>query len=359
MPEAEDSVEARLSPRGLEHRLRRGEDTGSVDSDQTLSDSDQTLSDANGAAAERDQVSSEIDQTLSDRDQEMEDRHKPDSDREQTEQDEVRAERARVSTERDAVKLDRSRTGHRRDATADERDATAAQRDTSAARRDAEAAELELSIAQSDPELARRFENLRRQGAADRAEAARDRARAARDRAEGARARARVELELLAAHVDGLTGAYRREMGRIALGNEIDRARRGDGRLVVAFVDLDDLKGINDAQGHAAGDDALRTVVSAIRAKLRSFDPVLRYGGDEFVAGMCDISAPDARQRFETVQESLLAAGITVSLGMAELEPGDTVDTLIARADAALLQGRRETRASAQEGGGSPAATPR
>jgi diguanylate cyclase (GGDEF)-like protein len=117
---------------------------------------------------------------------------------------------------------------------------------------------------------------------------------------------------------------------------------------VVAFVDLDDLKGINDRQGHAAGDDALRTVVSAIRAKLRSFDPVLRYGGDEFVAGMCDVNESDARQRFEAIQQSLVAVGIKVSLGMAALEPGDTVDTLIARADAALLQGRRETRGSAQ-----------
>ena len=329
-----------------ELRLRSG-------AERRASDTDQTLSDTDGDASERDQVSSEMDQTLSDRDQALADRdhgreHPDERDDDGDAYEQARAERARVSTERDAVQLDRSRTGDRRDATADERDAIAAQRDIAAATRDAEAAELERSIAQTDAELARRFEHLRRQGAADRAEAARDRARAARDRAEGARARARVEAELMAAHVDGLTGAYRREMGRIALGNEIDRARRGDGRLVVAFVDLDDLKGINDRQGHAAGDDALRTVVSAIRAKLRSFDPVLRYGGDEFVAGMCDVNESDARQRFEAIQQSLVAVGIKVSLGMAALEPGDTVDTLIARADAALLQGRRETRGSAQ-----------
>ena len=342
------------TPVEIELRLRRGTDRGASDADQTLSDTDQTLSDADGDAAERDQVSSEIDQTLSDRDQATADR---DHDRDNPDErgDDVdayqrtRTERARVSTERDAVQLDRSRTGHQRDLTADDRDAIAAQRDVSAEMRDAEAAELEGSIAQTDAELARRFEQLRRRGAADRAEAARDRARAARDRAEGARARARVEAELMAAHVDDLTGAYRREMGRIALGNEIDRARRGDGRLVVAFVDLDDLKGINDSRGHAAGDDALRSVVSAIRSKLRSFDPVLRYGGDEFVAGMCEVNESDARQRFEAIRESLVAVGIKVSLGTAALESGDTVDTLIARADAALLQGRRETRGSAQE----------
>lgn len=337
------------TPAEAEPRLRRGAEHGASDTDQTLSDTDQTLSDADAAAADRDQASSEIDQDLSDRDQEMADRETPDSDSGQTAQEQVRAERARVSTERDAVQLDRSRTGVQRDVTADERDSNASRRDDSAARRDAEAAELERAVAQTDPELARRFEHLRRQGAADRAEAARDRARAARDRAEGARARARVELELMAAHVDGLTGAYRREMGRIALGNEIDRARRGDGRLVVAFVDLDDLKGINDSQGHAAGDDALRTVVSAIKAKLRSFDPVLRYGGDEFVAGMCDINESDAVQRFDAIKESLVTLGISVSIGMAALEASDSVDTLIGRADAALFQGRRHTRGAAGE----------
>jgi diguanylate cyclase (GGDEF)-like protein len=355
VPEPDGSAEdPAATPGDVELRLRRGTERGALDTDQTLSDTDQTLSDADGDASERDQDRSDIDQTLSDRDQATADR---DHDRDDPRRgddgvdayEQTRSERARVSTERDAVQLDRSRTGHQRDLTADDRDANAAQRDISAAMRDAEAAELERSIAQTDAGLARRFEHLRRQGAADRAEAGRDRARAARDRAEGARARARVEAELMAAHVDDLTGAYRREMGRIALGNEIDRARRGDGRLVVAFVDLDDLKGINDRQGHAAGDDALRTVVSAIRSKLRSFDPVLRYGGDEFVAGMCEVNEADVRLRFEAIRESLVGVGITVSLGMAALEPGDTVDTIIARADAALLKGRRETRGPPQE----------
>ena len=354
MPEPDASAEPRLAPTpsDAELRLRQSAESSASDTDQTLSDSDQTLSDSDGDASDRDQVNSEIDQNLSDRDQEVADR---DHEREGPDEGEAdvdayqraRAERARVSNERDTVQLDRSRTGDRRDVTADERDAIAAQRDALATTRDAEAAEIEQEIARTHPEVARKFEHLRRRGAADRAEAARDRARAARDRAEGARARARVELELMAAHVDGLTGAYRREMGRIALGNEIDRAGRGDSRLVVVFVDLDDLKGINDRHGHAAGDDALRTVVSTIKAKLRSFDPVLRYGGDEFVAGMCDVNEPDAWQRFEAIRASLAGVGIKVSLGMAALEAGDTVDTLIARADAALLHGRRHTRGPA------------
>lgn len=300
-----------------------------------------------------------MDQTLSDRDQAMADREhdrdtSDDGDEGADAYELARDERARVSMERDVVQLERSRTSERRDATAAERDVTAAQRDVSASTRDVRSAELEGAIALTDAHLARRFEQLRRQGAADRADAARDRARAARDRAEAVRARAHVEAELMAAHVDGLTGAYRREMGRVALGNEIDRARRAGGRLVVVLVDLDNLKRINDTQGHAAGDDALRTVVSTIRTKLRSFDPVLRYGGDEFVAGMSDADEADARQRFDDIQQSLAASDITVSVGMAALGPADTVDSLIARADEALLRGRRVARDTAEQPGGSP-----
>ena len=66
------------------------------------------------------------------------------------------------------------------------------------------------------------------------------------------------------AHLDDLTGLYRREMGTLALTNEIDRARRGDGRFVVAFVDVDGLKRVNDRDGHAAGDHVLRTLAAAI-----------------------------------------------------------------------------------------------
>jgi PleD family two-component response regulator len=64
---------------------------------------------------------------------------------------------------------------------------------------------------------------------------------------------------------------------------------------------------------------------------------------------MCEVNEADARQRFGTIRDSLAAVGIKVSLGIAALEPGDSVDTLIGRADAALLQARRESRGSARE----------
>lgn len=111
----------------------------------------------------------------------------------------------------------------------------------------------------------------------------------------------------------------------------------------MAFLDIDGLKDINDRDGHEAGDRALRTVVATVRARLRSFDPLLRYGGDEFVAGMGGINLEEAEQRFKTIREVLKQdEGIGISVGIAVLGVGDTVDVLIARADAALYRARRD-----------------
>ena len=107
------------------------------------------------------------------------------------------------------------------------------------------------------------------------------------------------------AHLDELTGTYRRGMGSHALEREIDRARRGTGRLVLAFVDVDDLKTFNDREGHAAGDALLVNVVTAMRSRLRSYDPVIRFGGDEFVCALADADLVDAHRRFDEIQQAL------------------------------------------------------
>ncbi len=97
--------------------------------------------------------------------------------------------------------------------------------------------------------------------------------------------------------------------------------------------------------GHAAGDAALKSVVGALRSSLRSFDPILRYGGDEFVAGMGGIELADAERRFQLIKETLQGElGIRISVGMAALAMGETVDELIARADSTLLRRRRNER---------------
>jgi diguanylate cyclase (GGDEF)-like protein len=131
-------------------------------------------------------------------------------------------------------------------------------------------------------------------------------------------------------------------MGRIALKHEIERAGRSQGTLVFAYVDFDGLKEVNDRDGHEAGDALLRDLVTSMRAKLRSYDPVVRWGGDEFI---CTISGADleaARCRFEEIGDELAEAhpGASVSVGLATLGEGDTLETLMERADAKLIQAR-------------------
>lgn len=153
--------------------------------------------------------------------------------------------------------------------------------------------------------------------------------------------RARLEAELQRAHLDGLTGALRRETGRFTLRNEIERARRGDGRFVIAFIDVDGLKVVNDRDGHAAGDRVLRTLVATMRANLRSYDPIVRLGGDEFVCGITSVDPTEVRHRIGVIDESLRrATGVGITAGLASLSSDESLDELTARADAALVEAK-------------------
>jgi diguanylate cyclase (GGDEF)-like protein len=146
------------------------------------------------------------------------------------------------------------------------------------------------------------------------------------------------DAQVRLSQADDLTGAYRREAGQTALAAEIDRARRADGRYVIAFVDVDRLKEINDRHGHAAGDQVLETVGQTLRAKLRSYDPIVRYGGDEFVCGLGGTDVQTAETRFESIGAAVeAAAGVGVSVGVAALGADDTADDVIHRADLAML----------------------
>jgi diguanylate cyclase (GGDEF)-like protein len=151
--------------------------------------------------------------------------------------------------------------------------------------------------------------------------------------------RARLEAELRSFHADGLTGAFRGEVGRAALAAEIERARRANGRLVVAFVDVDRLREVNDRAGRATGDEVLETVGQTLRAKLGSSDPIVRYGGDEFVCALGATDLPAAEAHFEAIRAAVeAAAGVGVSVGFATLSETDNVDDLIHRAERMLLE---------------------
>ncbi|MGH7776330.1 MAG: GGDEF domain-containing protein [Candidatus Dormibacterales bacterium] len=145
---------------------------------------------------------------------------------------------------------------------------------------------------------------------------------------------------------DELTGALRRGAGTDALVREIDRARRSGESLVVVFVDVDQLKAVNDGEGHAAGDRLLQDVADILRAHLRSYDLVIRWGGDEFVCVLPEADLGSAARHVDEVTSTFarITYGRTFSVGIAALLPDDDAHALVARADSELYRERREAR---------------
>jgi diguanylate cyclase (GGDEF)-like protein len=328
--------------RRLFARTVRGDGTGDprieeeqyLNSAQTRADSDQTLSDADQTAADRELAASPDDATLL------------------RVYEGSRADREAGTAAREAGSLARSTTAEeravialRRDETARARDLTALARDQASEARDKAAEQAERTLASSGKSFqgaVKHAAHLRAQAATDRARAATDRDQAARDRDQAARDRAELLAELKLAHLDELTGAYRRGLGEVALQQEIDRVRRGSGRLVLAYVDVDGLKGVNNRRGHRAGDELLRGIVFAMRSRIRSYEPIVRFGGDEFVCSIADVDLDGAASRFEQIKRTLDESGEhgSFSVGLAELRTKDSLAELIERADGALVAAR-------------------
>jgi diguanylate cyclase (GGDEF)-like protein len=341
-------------PTGAVDQLR---DRPASDRDQTVSEQDQTWSDHDQTASEQDQTWSDHDQTASERDQRSadDDQHAADDDfvagGDALTHRRSALARERSSRDRSAVAVLRDESAAARLRTAEDRDQAAALRDRGAEGRDelARLHDLQDDTDASREDIILRAKRDRARAAADRAKAAADRARAAADREEAARERAealrnRTESadNLKLAVTDELTGAWTRRFGLEQVSRELERAHRTGATLVLAFIDVDGLKQINDRHGHLAGDALLQLIGEALRANVRLYDVIVRYGGDEFVCALPKLSAAEARARFEEIAAALTAADAehSVTFGLAEAEPGDSLQDLIARADADLLEAR-------------------
>lgn len=121
--------------------------------------------------------------------------------------------------------------------------------------------------------------------------------------------------------------------------------------VAVAMADLDHFKTLNDTYGHETGDRALRLFARVLRDALRAGDVASRYGGEEFAIAFPDCSAVDATRALHAVSAQLDAAitvgglpKFTVSFGVTEAEPGEELEAVLRRADAALLEAKREGR---------------
>jgi diguanylate cyclase (GGDEF)-like protein len=151
-----------------------------------------------------------------------------------------------------------------------------------------------------------------------------------------------LERALVEAGSDGVTGLPRGSHFLNLLQYELLQRSR---RVVVAYIDLDGFKLVNDEHGHARGDDVLRVMAEAARLVLRRGDVLARIGGDEFGLMLVDASPEEAAavvERFRAQFEELTAELRTsFSAGIAVAGPGATAEELLARADRAMYEDKR------------------
>jgi len=161
----------------------------------------------------------------------------------------------------------------------------------------------------------------------------------------------RLNETTIEATVDTLTQLTRRGAFEELVREVLASPRK---QFVIALIDLDKLKFLNDTYGHPAGDRAIVMVADTLKSSFRSFDVVARYGGDEFALLARDVGLQQVERRLRMLSASLhssaieLADGqsmrVTVSCGMAEYSAGDSLESLIERADGALYDAKRAGR---------------
>jgi diguanylate cyclase (GGDEF)-like protein len=164
--------------------------------------------------------------------------------------------------------------------------------------------------------------------------------------------RARLYGELVQdAMTDPLTGLYNRRYLVERLREELNRSGRSETSLSAIMLDIDKFKDVNDCFGHDAGDVVLVDLAAAVRSIVRAEDIVSRYGGEEYCVLIPNITRREAESMAERLWESIGirlmpdAAGtehISVSVGVAHVEPGDEGESLLSRADAAMYAGKRQ-----------------
>lgn len=163
----------------------------------------------------------------------------------------------------------------------------------------------------------------------------------AEHRAAIATARA-VEAEALAA-TDSLTGLGNQRAWWDRIAEEEARIQRSAGSVVVAVIDLDDLKRVNDEQGHLHGDLLLRVAGQTLRHAVRSCDHVARVGGDEFAVLAVDFDG-EPGVLYDRLKTALADSDIQASVGVASSSPGISLLDVYARADQLMYAQKRARR---------------
>jgi diguanylate cyclase (GGDEF)-like protein len=161
------------------------------------------------------------------------------------------------------------------------------------------------------------------------------------------RLREALASEQSAARTDFLTGTLNARAFAERAELEISKARRYGHPLTVAYIDVDDFKGINDRFGHSHGDQVLRNIATALKANLRESDSLSRVGGDEFIAllpGTGDEHAREVLSKLHSVVSKATREGespVTFSVGAVVFDdPPTDVDALIRASDSVMYQAK-------------------
>jgi diguanylate cyclase (GGDEF)-like protein len=151
------------------------------------------------------------------------------------------------------------------------------------------------------------------------------------------------------ATIDHMTRLYKRSYFDSRLEEELARSDRYDSPVTLLMLDLDHFKKLNDTHGHLAGDEVLRLIGHIIKTSVRGHDIAARYGGEEFSVIMPQLDLVGAvrvakRIKRRIQHQSRLDHKLTISIGAAELQPGQTPEQLISKADRALYRAKKTGR---------------
>ncbi len=153
------------------------------------------------------------------------------------------------------------------------------------------------------------------------------------------------------ARIDSLTGCYNRRYGLELLDRQMKLSHRSKSPLLLAFLDIDRFKSINDTFGHGEGDQVLKEVTGLFKSTLREIDIICRMGGDEFLLIFPDNSLKDASQIKERLDKNLIKLNqtlkkpyqIELSIGLSKYDPVNplTSDELIRIADQKMYEEKK------------------
>ncbi len=150
--------------------------------------------------------------------------------------------------------------------------------------------------------------------------------------------------------IDALTGAYNRRAFRTILDKAIEQRDTHGEPFVLAIIDIDYFKRVNDNYGHQKGDDVLKAIGQHLQSHIRQSDALIRYGGEEFVICFSGINLEQANVSMEKIRHSIETLQlleedtITVSGGLSALRSDDIVSSLMRRADKALYAAKASGR---------------